>query len=111
MFRKRQGFKSAVESLEVSGNASNGDCIDTKPGMVIKPDDFIFTNLHKLLRFKGREYLDYLKRFNSLKRKYWEKDFTPFIHTYNERGLSLENYFASYYLLVKVSWSSRINLN
>jgi len=55
-YRKRQGFKSAVESLEVSGNTNSGDCVDTKPGMVIKPDDFIFTNLHKLLRYK--EHVD-----------------------------------------------------
>ncbi len=45
--------------MDISGNANSGDCVDTKPGMVIKPDDFIFTNLHKLLRFKGWLFLNY----------------------------------------------------
>jgi len=52
-YRKRQGFKSAVLSLEGRpGGQGAQDCCDTQPGMVIKPDDTIFTDLHKLLRYK-----------------------------------------------------------
>jgi len=72
-YRKRQGFKSAVESLDVSGNANSGDCVDTKPGMVIKPDDFIFTNLHKLLRFK--EHVDAVPTYAGV-----EQAVAPLIH-------------------------------
>lgn len=55
-YRKRQGFKSAVLSLEGSLGQGSQDCCDTEPGMVIKPDDAIFTSLHKLLRYK--EHVD-----------------------------------------------------
>jgi hypothetical protein len=56
-YRKRQGFKSAVGSLEGGVTAQDSqDCCDTKPGMVIKPNDFSFTILHKLLRY--RDHVD-----------------------------------------------------
>jgi len=55
-YRKRLGFKSAVSSLEGRLGQGSQDCCDTQAGMVIKPNDVIFTSLHKLLRYE--EHVD-----------------------------------------------------
>jgi len=55
-YRKRLGFKSAVSSLEGRLGQGSENCCDTQAGMVIKPNDVIFTSLHKLLRYE--EHVD-----------------------------------------------------
>jgi len=55
-YRKRLGFKSAVSSLEGRLGQGSQNCCDTQAGMVIKPNDVIFTSLHKLLRYE--EHVD-----------------------------------------------------
>jgi len=55
-YRKRLGFKSAVSSLEGRQEQGSQNCCDTQAGMVIKPNDVIFTSLHKLLRYE--EHVD-----------------------------------------------------
>ena len=57
--RKRKGFKTGVESLKE--DAPHGEASDDQSnvGMVVKPDDFVFTSLHKILRITGDFYLPY----------------------------------------------------